>query len=61
MLRRHVFFAGCQENFETRLLTAGEVKTRLICVPSFAKQRTVVLLNLRTLDATPLSFPDGFS
>ena len=46
----HVFFAGCQDSFSTRLLEGPNgVRSRVNTVPSFAKTQTVVLLNLRTL------------
>ena len=46
----HVFFAGCQESFATKLLEGPNgVRSRVITVPSFAKTQTAVLLNLRTL------------
>ena len=46
----HVFFAGCQESFATKMLEGPNgVRSRLVTVPSFAKTQTAVLLNLRTL------------
>ena len=46
----HVYFAGNQPAFETRLLegAAGQ-KSRVILVPDFAKDPTFVLVNTRTL------------
>jgi hypothetical protein len=32
------------------------VSTRLVCVPSFIKTGTLVLVNLRTLQCQPLTF-----
>lgn len=56
----HVMFAGNQPEFGSTLVKGvdGQV-TRLICVPSFRKTCTIVMLNTRTLDCYPVSF-SGF-
>eukprot|EP00730_Choanoeca_flexa_P000860 TRINITY_DN10369_c0_g1_i2.p1 TRINITY_DN10369_c0_g1~~TRINITY_DN10369_c0_g1_i2.p1 ORF type:complete len:498 (+),score=85.91 TRINITY_DN10369_c0_g1_i2:29-1495(+) len=53
----NVFFAGNQPTFETAevQLDSGS-SVRLVCVPSFSKTGTVVLVNLRTLECTPVTF-----
>jgi len=52
-----VFFAGNQPAFATRLFRtpAGE-PVRLVAVPDFRETRSIVLVNLRTLDAHTVSF-----
>lgn len=58
----HVLFAGNQPAFETRLLEGpGGEAVRLVCVPSFLASGTLVLLNLRTLEATPMTFSSSYS
>ena len=53
----NVLFAGNQPEFATELITTGEgVNIRVILVPDFAKTGSVVLVNLSTLEATPISF-----
>lgn len=54
----HIYFAGNQEKFETKLLvdeTKGRI-CRLVSVPVFSKTRSIVLVNLRNLDAFEISF-----
>eukprot|EP01133_Synstelium_polycarpum_P002482 gene2482-2823_t len=53
----HVFFTGNCDKFETKLIDGenGEL-VRLILVPRFADTNTVVLVNLKTLDAIPFQF-----
>ena len=58
-----VYFAGNCSRFESREITRvsidGKVNlTRLICIPSFAETRQVVLLDLTTLDCTVVAFDD---
>ncbi len=57
----HVYFVGNQSAFASRLteLRAGDgstVTVRLVTVPVFATTGTIVLLNLRTLEAEPVVF-----
>lgn len=69
----HVFFAGNQPAFGSRLVEAethtaaksdgdspeaGSAKVRLISVPRFDMTGTAVLVNLRTLDCTTTHFSD---
>ncbi|KXZ42854.1 POLD2 protein [Gonium pectorale] len=63
----HVYFVGNQPAFATRLTEApqagaggaGGVAVRLVCVPSFARSGTIVLVNLRTLACHPVRFGGG--
>ncbi|CAF1605062.1 unnamed protein product [Adineta ricciae] len=53
----HVFFAGNQPKFETRLFKGpNDIQVRLICIPSFAQSNTCVALNLNTLECQEISF-----
>lgn len=58
----HVFYAGNQACFESKLLRGGvqsakkEVSTRMVCVPRFDETGVAVLVNLRTLDCSTVSF-----
>jgi DNA polymerase delta subunit 2 len=57
----HVFFAGNQASFGTKMLTGppGEgrdFQVRLVSVPRFDSTGIATLLNLRTLDCTSISF-----
>ena len=68
----HVFFAGNQLKYETRvfqgktvaehwktsieILDANDLHVRLVCIPQFAQSYSCVALNLRTLECTELSF-----
>ena len=53
----HIYFAGNQPRFETKLVTgpAGQ-RVRAIMVPDFHLEHTCVLVNLETLDCRPMSF-----
>ncbi|OZJ06331.1 hypothetical protein BZG36_00708 [Bifiguratus adelaidae] len=53
----HVYFIGNQSEFKTSVIT-GETnqKTRVILVPSFAKTKSIVLLNLSNLECEQVSF-----
>ncbi len=53
----HVYFAGNQPGFQTKLVdgAAGQ-KVRLVMVPDFRIEPTCVLVDLHTLDCTPISF-----
>lgn len=59
----NIYFCGnCEEGFATKLFshdgdgTAGEYKTRLICVPKFSERGEAVLVNLKTLEVEVLRF-----
>jgi len=59
----HVYFAGNQPSFETRVITGlydkDEKQTqavRLIAVPKFSETGIAVVLDLETLDAESLVF-----
>jgi len=53
----HIYFAGNQPQFQTALITGeqGQV-VRLIAIPSFLENQTIVLVNLRTKECHPISF-----
>ena len=53
----HVYFVGNQAEFSAEVLkgeNGQEVLT--VAVPAFARTGTIVLLNLRTLEAKPMQF-----
>lgn len=52
----HVYFVGNQPCFAEGEVKDGDRTIKLISVPSFSKTGTVVLLNLHTLQCTPVSF-----
>ena len=66
----HVFFAGNQNKYETRLLTGTNFdilphlqslgddgqKCRIVLVPKFKETGIMVLVNLSTLESTPIAF-----
>ncbi|CAF4439007.1 unnamed protein product, partial [Adineta steineri] len=53
----HVFFAGNQPKFGTRLFKGpNNIKVRLICIPCFAQSNSCVALNLNTLECHEISF-----
>ena len=55
----HVFFAGQQPAFATRLATGPDGATaRVVAVPSFAATGCLVLVNLATLAAHPVYFEE---
>lgn len=52
-----VFFAGNAPKFASALQEGADgQRTRLVCVPSFAKSKSVAVVNLRTLECKELSF-----
>lgn len=52
----HVYFAGNQPEFQSKLVEGSGGRTRLVLVPDFSTTHTCVLVNLETLDAFPLTF-----
>ncbi|GJQ85442.1 hypothetical protein Trydic_g23867 [Trypoxylus dichotomus] len=53
----HVFFAGNQKKFETKLVAGSDGQViRLVCVPEFSSSFTAAILNLRNLECTPITF-----
>jgi DNA polymerase delta subunit 2 len=54
----HVYFAGNQENFNTKLVTNddGKQKVRVIAVPDFEETRIAVMVNLKNLEVQMLAF-----
>ena len=54
-------FTGNAPSYETRLVVGEKgQKVRLIAVPSFSETNTAVLLNLQTLESTPINFSVNF-
>ncbi|ONL93235.1 DNA polymerase delta small subunit [Zea mays] len=57
----HVYFVGNQDKYETRLLEGQEKqKVRLISIPRFSESGVAVMLNLRNLECSTLSFSTSF-
>ncbi|GLG95569.1 DNA polymerase delta small subunit [Gryllus bimaculatus] len=55
-----VYFAGNQPAFQTKLYEGPEgQRTRLVCIPSFAKTHSCVVVELNSLDCYPVSFGAG--
>ncbi|CAF0960264.1 unnamed protein product [Rotaria sordida] len=53
----HVFFAGNQPKFETRVFQgSNDIQVRLLCIPYFAQSNSCIALNLRTLECCEISF-----
>ena len=52
-----VLFAGGQPTYETKLVTASDGQcTRIISIPDFSLDSTMILVNIRTLDVHPIRF-----
>ena len=55
-----VFFAGCQPVYEEATIfqhkNSRESAVKLLSVPTFAKTRSIVLLDLETLESYELKF-----
>jgi len=61
----HIYFAGNCDSFETMLVEQpgndnnnGDIKCRLVCVPSYAETGVAVLVNLETLEAESIHIAD---
>lgn len=53
----HVYFIGNQARFETKLIDAGDGKmVRIVMVPDFTKTKSIVLVNVKTLECSVVSF-----
>lgn len=53
----HIFFAGNQPSFQTTTVEGAKgQRVRVLTVPDFAKAHTCALVNLDTLECTPLTF-----
>ena len=53
----HVYFAANQPKFSESLVQGEQGQTvRVITVPDFGRTRTLVLVNLRTLECSPITF-----
>ena len=59
----HVYFAANQPEFAHTLIEGDEgQRVRVVMVPDFGTTRTLVLVNLRTLECSPVTFdglPEG--
>jgi DNA polymerase delta subunit 2 len=57
----HLYFAGNQPEFGTKLLEEDGKQIRVVLVPSFTQTHTAVLVNLDDLTAHPICFstPDS--
>ncbi|XP_064614704.1 DNA polymerase delta subunit 2-like [Liolophura sinensis] len=57
----HVYFAGNQDEFKTKLYSGSErQRVLLVTVPRFSQSCMCVLVNLRTLECQPLDFGSQF-
>ncbi len=55
-----VYFAGNQPGFSTRLLETKEGgRVRLVCLSSLTEGEEAAIIDLETLDCTPISFSTG--
>lgn len=52
----HVYFAGNQKEFETKLIEESKIRVRLVSIPSFALSPSLVLVNIRTLECQHIQF-----
>lgn len=53
----HLYVVGNQPAFETGVAGGGpQGQTRIVAVPRFSATHTIALLNLRTMEATPIKF-----
>lgn len=51
----HVFFAGNQPTFDAKTIKRDNKQILLLSVPAFVSSPVFVLVNLRTLEAHPIS------
>lgn len=54
--RPHIYFAGNQKTFNTKLSEGNGQKTRILSIPSFKLTQTCVIVNLRTLACEVIAF-----
>ncbi|KAF2363221.1 DNA polymerase alpha/epsilon subunit B [Trinorchestia longiramus] len=59
--RPDVMFVANQEAFHSRTVTVDDHSVLLVSVPRFRKTATAVLVNLRTLSCSPLTFHTHFA
>ncbi len=60
----HVFFTANQERFEQRKKSLGgksSSEVLLLSVPSFSSTSSIVMLNMRTLEAEEIEFSFDFT
>ena len=55
----HIYFAGNQPKFETSIIQKEGSVTRLICIPSFRRSKSIVLIDLTSLQAHEFKFDAG--
>ncbi|KAK7593036.1 hypothetical protein V9T40_007788 [Parthenolecanium corni] len=53
--RPHVYFAGNQPEFQTKLKKGPKYDVRLVCIPSFTATQSFVLVNLKDLECQLIS------
>ncbi|KAF7400815.1 hypothetical protein HZH66_005999 [Vespula vulgaris] len=51
-----IYFVGNMEEYDTKVISDEGHIVRLVCIPNFSKTRTVVLLDLESLETFPISF-----
>ena len=57
--RPHVFFAGNQPKFESRLVQGDNGVTRIVLIPGFEESGCVCMVNMRTLDVEVVDISGG--
>ncbi|GFS16721.1 DNA polymerase delta subunit 2 [Elysia marginata] len=57
----HIYFAGCQQEYKSKIFKgASGQEVLLLTVPRFSQSGTAVLVNLKSLEAQPISFYSHF-
>ncbi|XKL63040.1 hypothetical protein PGB90_005404 [Kerria lacca] len=59
--RPHIYFAGNQRKFQTKLTSDSGYSVRLICIPSFVETQSFVVVNLRNLECKLISLEKDFN
>lgn len=57
----HIYFAGNQAEFAEEEVIDGDRKVKVVSVPAFAKTGAIVLINLSTLECSPVTFDASLS
>lgn len=57
----HLYFVGNQIDFGEQEVVDGDRTVKVVSVPAFAKTGTIVLINLDTLECSPVSFDASLS
>ncbi|KAJ3012484.1 hypothetical protein HKX48_006263 [Thoreauomyces humboldtii] len=58
--RPNIYVIGNQPKYQTSVIEDQLGRTRVVILPSFAASRTIVLVNLRTLEVSPVNFLTQF-